>query len=73
MSAEALRSALAALGLHGSIEARGALAIFTLDGDAAPLRDPDVRAQAVSIASEHGFTNLALEVSDPPRGPCASS
>jgi hypothetical protein len=68
LSAEALRSALAALGLHGTIEARGALAILTLDGDAAPIRDPEVRAKAVSIASEHGFKNLALEVSEPPRG-----
>lgn len=62
MSTEALLQALAALGLRGSIEARGALAILSLDGDAVPLRDPELRAKAVALASEHGFTHLALEV-----------
>ncbi|HEY9425920.1 MAG TPA: hypothetical protein VIR34_02100 [Gemmatimonadaceae bacterium] len=66
MSAEALRQALAALGIHGSVEARGALAILTLNGAGASLRDPELRAKAVALASEHGFTNLALEVSDSP-------
>lgn len=64
MSTEALRQALAALGLHGTVEARGALAVLSLDGEAVALSDPDVRARAVSLASEHGFTNLALELSD---------
>lgn len=62
MSEESLREALAALGLRGRVEARGAFAILTLEGDAAPLRDPSLRARALSIASEHGFTHLALEV-----------
>lgn len=66
MSAALLREALAALGIRGSVEARGALAILTVEGDAAPLRDPELRARAVAIASEHGFTNLALEVRQPP-------
>jgi hypothetical protein len=65
LSAEALRQALATLGIHGRVEARGALAILSVDGDAAALRDPKLRARAVSVASEHGFTNLALEVSHP--------
>jgi hypothetical protein len=65
LSTEALRQALAALGIHGSVEARGALAILSLEDDPAPFRDPELRARAVAIASEHGFTNLALEVSDP--------
>ncbi len=64
MSAESLREALAALGLRGGVEARGALAILSLEGDAASLRDPSVRARALAIASEHGFTHLALEVAD---------
>jgi hypothetical protein len=64
LSVESLREALAALGLHGSVEARGALAVLSLEGDAAPLRDPSIRARALSIASEHGFTHLALEVTD---------
>jgi hypothetical protein len=64
LSVESLRVALAALGLHGSVEARGALAVLSLEGDAAPLRDPSIRARALSIASEHGFTHLALEVTD---------
>lgn len=65
MSAEALRQALATLGLHGSVEARGALAVLSLDGAAASLGDPEIRARAVALASEHGFTNLALELGDP--------
>jgi hypothetical protein len=66
LSAEALQQALAALGIHGSVEARGALAILSLEGDAAPFRDPELRARLVAIASEHDFTNLALEVNHPP-------
>ena len=64
MSAEALRQALASLGLRGNVEARGALAILSLEGDPLPLGDPDLRARVVALASEHGFTNLALELSD---------
>lgn len=65
MSAEALRQALVTLGIRGSIEARGALAILSVEGDAAQLRDPEFRARILGLASEHGFTNLALEVSHP--------
>lgn len=65
MSAESLRQALAALGIHGSVEARGALAILSVEGDIAQLRDPEMRARVLGLASEHGFTNLALEVSQP--------
>ena len=64
MSADALRQALASLGLHGSIEARGVLAVLSLDGGSLSLSDPDLRARAVSLAKEHGFTNLALELRD---------
>ncbi len=71
MSAESLREALAALGLPGRVEARGALAVLSLEGDAAPLRDPGLRARAVSVASEHGFTHLALEVAGTPRDDAA--
>ena len=63
MNAEALRQALVTLGIRGSVEARGALAILSLEGDAARLRDPEVRARVLALASEHGFTHLALEVS----------
>lgn len=63
MSAETLRQALEALGIHGSVETRGALAILSMEGDAAQLRDPELRARVVAIATEHGFTNLAFEVS----------
>jgi hypothetical protein len=61
LSAESLREALAALGLHCRVEARGALAVLVLEGDVAPLRDPSLRGRALSIASAHGFTHLALE------------
>jgi hypothetical protein len=62
LSAESLREALAALGLRVGVEERGALAVLSLEGDAALLRDPSIRARALAIASEHGFTHLALEV-----------
>lgn len=65
MSAEALREALAVLGLRGNIEARGNLAVLSLEGDPARLRDPKVRERAVGIAREHGFTHLALDVTGP--------
>jgi hypothetical protein len=64
LSAESLREALAALGLRGGVDARGALAVLSLEVDAALLRDPAIRARALAIASEHGFTHLALEVTD---------
>ena len=64
MSAASLREALAALGLRGVVEERGALAVLSLEGDGAPLRDPAIRARALAITSEHGFTHLALEVAD---------
>jgi hypothetical protein len=46
------------------VDARGALAVLSLEVDAALLRDPAIRARALAIASEHGFTHLALEVTD---------
>jgi hypothetical protein len=64
LSAESLREALAALGLRCAVEERGALAVLSLEGDAALLRDPVIRARALAITSEHGFTHLALEVAD---------
>jgi hypothetical protein len=62
LNADALRTGLVALGIDGVVEARGALAVLTVGGDSSALRDPAVRAAAVTLAAEHGFKNLALEV-----------
>lgn len=61
MSAEALATALEALGVRGRVEARGKLAIVTVR-DADALRDPALRERAVAVAQAHGFANLALEL-----------
>lgn len=63
MSAERLAHALAALGLDGRVEARGALAVLTVR-DAGAARDPALRRAAVSAAEREGFANLALEIED---------
>lgn len=61
--AEALARRLAALGLVGTVEARGKLAVLALH-DLRAVREPGVRAAAVAAAAEHGFTTLALELGD---------
>ena len=51
---------LAAVGIRGAVEARGSLAVLTLD-DVHAIRREEVRAAALRLAREHGFTHLALE------------
>ncbi|HEX5439180.1 MAG TPA: hypothetical protein VFW98_18650 [Gemmatimonadaceae bacterium] len=60
MNAERLREGLASLGLDGTVEARGSLAIVTL-ADERPL-DDETRLAAVALAREHGFSHVALEL-----------
>lgn len=67
MSVDELRAGLAALGIDGVVEARGALAVLTIHGDSSAVREPSIRAAAVALAAKHGFTNLALEVLDESR------
>jgi hypothetical protein len=63
VSAETLEAQLAALGLAGTLETRGTLAVLTLR-DAHAAGDEAVRAAAVTLAARHGFTHLALELDD---------
>lgn len=65
MSAEGLQAALASLGVHGRIETRDRLAVLiATDDQATLLLDEATRDRAVRSAREHGFANLALELSD---------
>ena len=63
MSATALATALARIGLTGRVEALGPMAVLTVR-DARAAADPGVRAAAVALAAEHGFASLALEMDD---------
>jgi hypothetical protein len=65
VSAESLQAALASLGVRGRIETRDRLALLIAsDHEAAVLLDEDTRERAVTIAREHGFANVALELRD---------
>ena len=66
MSTASLQAELAALGLVGSLETRGTLAVLTVR-DARAAGDDAVRERAVSLAARHGFTHLALELEDDDR------
>lgn len=63
MNAETLMQRLTTLGIAGTLEARGTLALLVLD-DIQIIRDPVVRAAAVAVATECGFTHLALSLDD---------
>lgn len=65
MSAEVLETALASLGVRGRIETRDRLAVLiATDDEAVVLLDEATRGRAVAIAREHGYANLALELTD---------
>jgi hypothetical protein len=62
-AAERLRAALAALGLDAAVTERDRVAIV-----AAPvgrLADEALRRAVVTLAAEHGFRSVALEVGEP--------
>ncbi|MFN2400689.1 MAG: hypothetical protein ABR543_18940 [Gemmatimonadaceae bacterium] len=63
MTAGSLERALTLLGVVGTVEARGSVAIL-IAADASPLSDPVVRDSAVALALQYGFTNLALELKE---------
>jgi hypothetical protein len=63
MSAEELERRLAELGVPGRVEARGKLAILSLENPGA-LAEAERRSAAVALAREQGFTHLALELGD---------
>jgi hypothetical protein len=63
MSVETLERALADIGLPGTVEVRGSLAILRVD-DEALLANGDVRRRAVDAMVHHGFSHVALEIVD---------
>jgi len=68
-NAEALATAIAELGVPCSLEARGGLAVVmpVLESVAA-LRAPETRRAVLSLAREHGFTHVAIELPSERRG-----
>lgn len=64
MSAETLRDALRAAGIDVEIEAHGPLAVLRGENTASELADDAVRARAIALAAEHGFTHTAVELRD---------
>lgn len=61
---ETLQEALRAMGFPCKVEARDKLAILTPqpDADSGALADAELRARAVALVREHGFTHVALEI-----------
>ena len=69
--ADRMMAALAGIGLPGRVEPRGTLAVLLVDADTMTrLGEREVRAAALVLAREHGFTHLAVELSTDP-GPDA--
>lgn len=65
MSPELLEAALASLGVQGRIEVRDRLALLiATDEEAAVLLDESMRGRAIAIARQHGYANLAFELTD---------
>jgi hypothetical protein len=62
-NAEALATAIAELGLNCDIEARGGLVVFLPAADSvAKLAEEEMRRAALSLARQHGFTHVAIEL-----------
>jgi len=60
VSVEGLERELASLGIRGTIDGLGSLAVLTLlDGQVV---DDRTRAAVVQLATQHGFTHIALEL-----------
>jgi hypothetical protein len=64
-AADALVAALAAEGLHCTIEARGRLAVLLGRGAGPALADPALRRRTAALAAAHGFSHVALDLSPP--------
>jgi hypothetical protein len=65
MSAGTLREALGAAGLPCEVEGREKLAVLRLEADGADLMaDFEIRRRALALATEHGFTHAAIELTD---------
>lgn len=63
-SAGELERALRALGLRVSIEAMDALAIAVPEPGERGFERPETRTHAIALARSHGFSHLAVELSE---------
>ena len=69
--ADRLAAALAGMALPGRVEPRATLAVLVVDAATMNrLAEREVRAAALAMAREHGFTHLAVELATDP-GPDA--
>ena len=64
MSAETLEESLRTLGIECRVEAVERLAVLVPDGRVSALEDARIRREAVGLLRAHGFTHLALEITD---------
>jgi hypothetical protein len=60
MSASAFSAALVALGIPGTVEERGKLAVIVPVGG--PTLDAETRRAVVLLGRRHGFTNVCVEI-----------
>ena len=64
MSADSLEAALRALGIACRVQGIERLALLIPDGAIEALEDARIRREAVGLLRAHGFTHLALEITD---------
>lgn len=64
MTAESLELALAAVGVPCSVEPHQRLAVLRPSADGPSLVEESLRARVVALATEHGFTHVALDLTD---------
>jgi hypothetical protein len=62
--ADALETALAAIGVHCTVEAHGRLAVLVPSVPQPALAEPAARRRATALAEAHGFSHLALELGE---------
>lgn len=64
MSAHALAAALSAIGYSCEVEARERMVVLRPAAGAHALADATLRARVVALAAEHGFSHVAVELTD---------
>lgn len=64
MSIHALEAALSALGYPCAVEAHERLAVLRAAGAENALADRALRERVAMLAAEHGFTHVAIELTD---------
>jgi hypothetical protein len=62
VTAWALEAALNALGIDCAVEAHDRLAVLVPRGPVPDLTGAQLRRSALTLATEHGFTHVALEL-----------